>query len=126
LSNTPVAIRPYYAKDDNGKMAFYMDADEQGKRLFNVGAPDADGKGGPLEFFAAHADRTRLRWVIDETAIEVQNPSVVSSVHSARNGQLHFFTLHGVMLNQRPSSGIYLEQHILDNGHISVRKVVAK
>ncbi len=126
LSNTPVAIRPYYAKDDNGKMAFYMDADEQGKRLFNVGAPDADGKGGPLEFFAAHADRTRLRWVIDETAIEVQNPSVVSSVHSARNGQLRFFTLHGVMLNQRPSSGIYLEQHILDNGHVSVRKVVAK
>ena len=71
LSDSPVTIRPYYAKDDNGKHAFFLDSNSNGNRLFNVGNPDADGKGGPLGFFSVHADRTRLRWVIEATYIEV-------------------------------------------------------
>ena len=74
LSAEPVTVRPYYAKQDNGKAAYYMDADANANRLFNVGTPDADGKGGPLAFFSIHADRTRLRWVIEETDIEVEYP----------------------------------------------------
>lgn len=126
LSATPVTIRPYYAKNDNGKMAFYMDADEQGKRLFNVGVPDADGKGGSLEFFAAHADRTRLRWVIDETDIEASFTSSVSPLHEGTSGQHRFFNLQGIPLNQRPVQGIYLERTTHEDGHVSVRKIIAR
>ena len=126
LSATPVAIRPYYAKQDNGKMAFYMDADEQHKRLFNVGAPDADGKGGPLEFFAAHADRTRLRFVIEETDIEAGIPSSISSIKTQDSPQQRFFSLQGTQLNARPVSGIYLEQTIDNEGRVSVKKIITK
>lgn len=126
LSATPVAIRPYYAKQDNGKMAFYMDANEQGKRLFNVGAMDADGKGGPLDFFAAHADRTRLRWVIAETDIEVETPTAISSVQTQNAPQQRFFSLQGTPLSSRPVAGVYLEQTIDNDGHVSVKKILAK
>ncbi len=117
LSSAPVAIHPYYAKHDNGNMAFYMDANEQGNRLFNVGAPDADGKGGPLEFFTIHADRTRLRWVIDETDIEVKD---VTGLHNGTtisgSTDIHYYNLQGVELNQRPSSGFYIESISDTNG----------
>ena len=126
LSATPVAIRPYYAKQDNGKMAFYMDANEQGKRLFNVGAMDADGKGGPLDFFAAHADRTRLRWVIAETDIEVETPTAINSVQTQNAPQQRFFSLQGTPLSSRPVAGVYLEQTIDNDGHVSVKKILAK
>lgn len=126
LSSSPITIRPYYAKDDNGKMAFYMDADEQGKRLFNVGVPDADGKGGPLEFFSLHADRTRLRWVIDETDIEVTQPSAITTTQACTTGKLRLFNLQGIMLNRRPVSGIYIEQTTYDDGRIGVRKVIVR
>ncbi len=110
LSIQPVAIRPYYAKQDNGKMAFYMDATEAANRLFNVGAADADGKGGPLEFFSIHADRTRLRWVIEETDVEVSFPTNIPSVSDTQPSPTRFFTLQGVELEHRPASGIYLEK----------------
>jgi hypothetical protein len=110
LSVQPVAIRPYYAKQDNGKMAFYMDATEAANRLFNVGAADADGKGGPLEFFSIHADRTRLRWVIEETDVEVSFPTNIPSVSDTQPSPTRFFTLQGVELEHRPASGIYLEK----------------
>lgn len=126
LSSSPVTIRPYYAKHDNGKMAFFLDANSNGNRLFNVGAPDTDGKGGPLEFFSLHADRTRLRWVIEETDIEVALPSAIRTAEADGNSQQRFFSLQGVALSKRPASGIYLEQTTHRDGHVSVRKVTAK
>ena len=88
LSAEPVTIRPYYAKQDNGKAAYYMDADANANRLFNVGTPDADGKGGPLAFFSIHADRTRLRWVIEETSIEVEHASEQLAGDVNRDGKV--------------------------------------
>lgn len=126
LSSSPVTIRPYYAKHDNGKMAFFLDATPSGNRLLNVGVPDADDKGGPLEFFSLHADRTRLRWVIEETDIEVALPSAVRTAEAGENSQLRFFSLQGVALSKRPASGLYLEQTLHRDGRVSVRKVIAE
>lgn len=126
LSSSPVTIRPYYAKHDNGKMAFFLDATPSGNRLLNVGVPDADDKGGPLEFFSLHADRTRLRWVIEETDIEVALPSAVRTAEAGENSQLRFFSLQGVELSKRPASGLYLEQTLHRDGRVSVRKVIAE
>lgn len=126
LSSSPVTIRPYYAKHDNGKMAFFLDATPSGNRLLNVGVPDADDKGGPLEFFSLHAERTRLRWVIEETDIEVALPSAVRTAEAGENSQLRFFSLQGVALSKRPASGLYLEQTIHRDGRVSVRKVIAE
>ena len=128
LSKTPVTFRPYYAKTDNGKLAFYMDADEQAKRLFNVGTPDADGKGGPLEFFAAHADRTRLRWVIEETDIEAVD--FTTAIRQVSNGnlqeQVRYYTLHGVELSKQPQYGLYLKQTIRADGTVRTQKILTK
>ena len=127
LSVQPVAIYPYYAKQDNGKMAFYLDATEEGKRLFNVGAADADGKGGPLEFFAGHADRTRLRWVIEETDVEANFPSTaISPINGSRPLPTRFFTLQGIEMNQRPTNGIYMEQTTGADGNINTKKILTK
>ena len=121
LSPSPVTVRPYYAKHDNGKMAFYIDASQSGNKLFNVGNPDADGKGGPLEFFALHADRTRLRWVIDETAIEVQEPTAIRSAGTTP-AVTRYYSLQGTRLMARPQSGIYIEHRTDSNGHVVVVK----
>lgn len=126
LSVQPVAIHPTYAKQDNGKMAFYMDATEEGKRLFNVGAPDADGKGGPLEFFALHADRTRLRWVIEETEVEATFSTGILSANGSRRQSVRYFTMEGIELLHTPSTGIYIERITNVDGSGSVRKLMAQ
>ena len=112
LSKEPVKIHPYYAKMDNGKMAFYMDADASGKRMFNVGA-SADGVTGPLEFFAAHADRTRLRWVIEETSIENDlAPTGIGAIQddeSKLQDDDVWYDMNGRRLNAKPArKGIYI------------------
>lgn len=129
LSSQPATFRPYYAKHDNGKMAFYLDASASGNKLFNVGAPDADGKGGPLEFFGMHADRTRLRWVIDETDIEAVDPvpDGISPVPNASaEGETRYYNLQGVELKSRPVSGIYIRKTIGTDGSVDVKKVLVK
>lgn len=124
LSKTPVAIRPYYAKNDNGKMAYYMDANAEGNRLFNVGNPDADGKGGPLAFFALHADRTRLRWVIDATDVEVE-PTAIQMIDSDDKAvNRRYFNLQGMELSTRPAHGIYIERTTNSTGETQSRKVL--
>ncbi len=123
LSAEAVAIHPTYAKEDNGKMAFYMDADETGKRLFNVGAPDANGKGGPLDFFAMHADRTRLRWVFDKTSVAVNLPTTVRSLSTTTDTVL-YYSVDGRQLARRPRSGICLVKQTLPDGSVVVRKLI--
>ena len=127
LSATPTTFRPYYAKHDNGKMAFFLDASQSGNKLFNVGAPDADGKGGPLEFFSVHADRTRLRWVIQETDIEAVDFVVPSTVAlPSATMATRFFNLQGIELARRPQKGIYIEQTTLPDGTVVTKKRIKK
>lgn len=127
LSVTPVTFRPYFAKYDNGKMAFFLDADETGKRQFNVGAPDADGKGGPLAFFAAHADRTRLRWVIDQTDIEATD-FTITGIHTGsgyhKPKSVRYFNLQGIELRQAPEHGLYIRQTEWPDGSVHSEKIM--
>ncbi|WP_207424955.1 hypothetical protein [Pedobacter sp. SYSU D00535] len=68
LSASPVEIYPYYQKEDNGKHAYSLQVSDLNTKCFNVGNVDATGKGGPLAF-STPADRTRLRWIFDETDV---------------------------------------------------------
>ncbi|MBP5716482.1 MAG: FIVAR domain-containing protein, partial [Bacteroidales bacterium] len=127
LANEPIAICPYYAKHDNGRAAFYMDATAEGKRLFNVGAPDANGKGGPLEFFAMHADRTRLRWVIQETDIEVRDiPAAIRETSANAPIARRYYNLQGVATSARPESGLFLQLVTAPDGSTQTRKIIVK
>lgn len=109
LSDTPVAIRPYYAKNDLGHLAFFLDATAEGNRCFNVGQPDSDGKGGPLEFFNGHADRVRLRWVFEATTTPIT--TAVSSLSSEVPVPVAYYNLQGMRLATPPQSGIYLRRN---------------
>ena len=112
LSAQPVAFRPYYAKQDNGKMAFFMDATEAGKRLFNVGVAEADGT-GQLEFFSAHADRTRLRWVIEETDVEVETTTAIADVADCYGKQRQqVYNLKGQRV-RKPTKGLYIVDGVI-------------
>ena len=59
LTDMPISVRPYYAKTDNDKLAFFIDANATSNKCLNLGTASADGKGGSLEFFNGHTDRTR-------------------------------------------------------------------
>ncbi len=109
LSDTPVAIRPYYAKNDLGHLAFFLDATAEGNRCFNVGQPDSDGKGGPLEFFNGHADRVRLRWVFEATTTPIT--TAVNSFSSEAPVPVAYYNLQGMRLATPPQSGIYLRRN---------------
>ncbi|MBP5515308.1 MAG: fibronectin type III domain-containing protein [Bacteroidaceae bacterium] len=109
LSDTPVAIRPYYAKNDLGHLAYYLDATAEGNRCFNVGQPDSDGKGGPLEFFNGHADRVRLRWVFEATTTPVT--TAVSSLSADVPTHVVYYNLQGMQLTSPPRSGIYIVRY---------------
>ena len=126
LSASPVAIRPYYAGQDNGKMAFYMDANDGNIRCFNVGLLDGDGKGGPMDFSTLHADRTRLRWVIEETDVEAS--TIVTAVTTAAQEAtaVSYYSLQGTRLSQRPSRGLYLELRVSADGRQQATKRIAK
>ena len=125
LSAAPATIYPRYSKHDNGHAAFFLDADESGKRLFNVGNPDADGKGGPLAIFSLHADRTRLRWVIEPTPI----PPVFDGISvraATRPASTRYFSLQGIALSSPPRQGVYIEQRTEADGTVTAHKVAAR
>ena len=127
LSPTPVAIRPYYAKNDNGKMAFYMDAAASAIRCFNVGLLESDGTSGPLDFFTIHADRTRLRWVIEKTAIEA--PTFLTGVTTVRPSAataIAAYNLQGMKIRQQPAHGLYIEHVVAADGSMQVKKKLVK
>lgn len=124
LSVEPVGIHPLFAKMDNGKMAFFMDATEAANRLFNVGTLDSDGKGGPLEFFSIHADRTRLRWVMEISDVNIAEYTSVPSVSDATATSVSYFTPQGIELYDKPAQGVYIECITKSDGTITVRKVM--
>ncbi|WP_027455246.1 hypothetical protein [Xylanibacter brevis] len=123
LTDMPLSVRPYYAKTDNDKLAFFIDVSSTSNKCLNVGTADANGTGGPLEFFNGHADRTRLRWVIEPTAFDptagilpMQHPVVKS----------RFYNLQGTVLQSRPSHGIYIESCTGSDGTPIFRKCFRK
>ncbi len=126
LSENPVSIRPYFAKMDNGKAAFFLYADQTEKPLFGVGKVNENADGGELAILSFHADRTRMRWVIDETEIEPVITSIDNVRTSAHEAAVRYYNLQGVQLNSRPERGIFIE-HVSDaNGNVLIRKVMAK
>ena len=125
LSATPATIRPYYAKQDNGKMAFYMFADDKMNRCLNVGNPDSDNKGGPLGFFSGYADRTRLRWVIEETDIEVTTGFDSLTPSEGTTPSVRYYNLQGMVLSAPPARGVYLRCETMPDG-IKIRKLLRK
>jgi hypothetical protein len=120
LSPSPATIYPRYAKHDNNHAAYFLDADASGQRLFNVGNPDPDGKGGPLNIFALHADRTRLRWVILPTAV-APLPTDIRATHPAPYA-VRYFSLQGIALPAPPRRGLFIEQHLMPDGTTTMHK----
>lgn len=123
LSTEPVTVYPYYAKEDNGKHAFYIQTSPDNNRCFNVGKPDADGKQGSIAF-ASPADRTRLRWVIEQL-------DVTTSINDAKTETIQtepvaheYYTIQGVRIASRPASGIYIEKIIYADGNSDTVKRV--
>lgn len=126
LSKDPVSIYPYYAKLDNGKMAFFMYANNDRNRLFNVGNA-VDAMGGPIDFFALSADRTRLRWVIEVTEFESDLPP--TSVRDIKNGisgagRVRYYNLQGIELRQEPQHGLYIRQSEGEDGTVHAEKIM--
>lgn len=105
LSAEPVAVYAYYAKDDNGKHAFYIQKSADNTRLIQIGTPDADGKGGSVAF-AYQADRTRLRWVIEQLDVATGISDVADGRGSSEPVSVEYYNLQGMKLNGLPSSGI--------------------
>ena len=124
LSAEPVAIYPYYAKTDNGHLAFFLDASEAANRCIQIGSTDASLKEGPITFFGGHADRTRMRWVFDETEIEAVTGIKPVLSNDGQGSFIGYYNLQGIQLKARPTSGIFIEVFIHENGTTSSRKVV--
>ena len=123
LSTTPVAIYPYYAKTDNGKLAFFLDASEAANRCIQIGSTDASLKEGPITFFGGHADRTRMRWVFEET--EEEAITAISHPSSSPNGiTIGYYNLQGMPLTEKKQSGVYIEIGTDAKGKLVTRKVV--
>ncbi|MCR5269398.1 MAG: hypothetical protein K6D91_00065 [Prevotella sp.] len=123
LTDMPLSVRPYYAKTDNDKLAFFIDVSSTSNKCLNVGTADANGTGGPLDFFNGHADRTRLRWVIVPTAFD---PTAGIAPMQQTIGAPRFYNLHGAALHARPAHGIYIESIAGPDGTPTYRKCFSK
>lgn len=121
LSAEPVTVYPYYAKDDNGKHAFYIETSPDNNRCLNVGTPDADGKGGSIAF-AWPADRTRLRWVVDELDIASAIKGTGNNGGRGKPTATEYYNMHGMRLDNVPHNGIYIVKTTFADGTVTTRK----
>lgn len=121
LSAEPVTVYPYYAKDDNGKHAFYIETSPDNNRCLNVGTPDADGKGGSIAF-AWPADRTRLRWVVDELDIESAIKGIGNNGGRGKPTATEYYNMHGMRLDNVPHKGIYIVKTTFADGTVTTHK----
>lgn len=124
LSETPAIIYPYYAKEDNGKHAFYMQTSATNNRCLNVGTIDADGKGGTVSF-AYPADRARLRWIIEELDIMTGIEEIADGKQQGRPIAIRYYNLQGVEINGLPQQGIYVKTYIYEDGSVKTQKAVS-
>lgn len=121
LSAEPVTVYPYYAKDDNGKHAFYIETSPDNNRCLNVGTPDADGKGGSIAF-AWPADRTRLRWVVDELDIASAIKGTGNNGGRGEPTATEYYNMQGMRLDNVPHKGIYIVKTTFADGTVTTRK----
>ena len=121
LSAEPVTVYPYYAKDDNGKHAFYIETSPDNNRCLNVGTPDADGKGGSIAF-AWPADRTRLRWVVDELDIASAIKGTGNNGGRGKPTATEYYNMQGMRLDNVPHKGIYIVKTTFADGTVTTRK----
>lgn len=121
LSAEPVTVYPYYAKDDNGKHAFYIETSPDNNRCLNVGTPDADGKGGSIAF-AWPADRTRLRWVVDELDIASAIKGTGNNGGLGKPTATEYYNMQGMRLDNVPHNGIYIVKTTFADGTVTTRK----
>ena len=121
LSAEPVTVYPYYAKDDNGKHAFYIETSPENNRCLNVGTPDADGKGGSIAF-AWPADRTRLRWVVDELDIASAIKGTGNNGGRGKPTATEYYNMQGMRLDNVPHNGIYIVKTTFADGTVTTRK----
>lgn len=121
LSAEPVTVYPYYAKDDNGKHAFYIETSPDNNRCLNVGTPDADGKGGSIAF-AWPADRTRLRWVVDELDIASAIKGTDNNGGRGKPTATEYYNMQGMRLDNVPHNGIYIVKTTFADGTVTTHK----
>ena len=121
LSAEPVTVYPYYAKDDNGKHAFYIETSPDNNRCLNVGTPDADGKGGSIAF-AWPADRTRLRWVVDELDIASAIKGTGNDGDRGKPTATEYYNMQGMRLDNVPHKGIYIVKTTFADGTVTTHK----
>ena len=121
LSAEPVTVYPYYAKDDNGKHAFYIETSPDNNRCLNVGTPDADGKGGSIAF-AWPADRTRLRWVVDELDIASAIKGTGNNGGRGKPTATEYYNMQGMRLDNVPHNGIYIVKTTFADGTVTTHK----
>lgn len=121
LSAEPVTVYPYYAKDDNGKHAFYIETSPDNNRCLNVGTPDADGKGGSIAF-AWPADRTRLRWVVDELDIASAIKGTGNDDGRGKPTATEYYNMQGMRLDNVPHNGIYIVKTTFADGTVTTHK----
>lgn len=121
LSAEPVTVYPYYAKDDNGKHAFYIETSPDNNRCLNVGTPDADGKGGSIAF-AWPADRTRLRWVVDELDIAAAIKGTGNNGGRGKPTATEYYNMQGMRLDNVPHNGIYIVKTTFADGTVTTHK----
>lgn len=121
LSAEPVTVYPYYAKDDNGKHAFYIETSPDNNRCLNVGTPDADGKGGSIAF-AWPADRTRLRWVVDELDIASSIKGTGNNGGRGKPTATEYYNMQGMRLDNVPHKGMYIVKTTFADGTVTTRK----
>lgn len=121
LSAEPVTVYPYYAKDDNGKHAFYIETSPDNNRCLNVGTPDADGKGGSIAF-AWPADRTRLRWVVDELDIASAIKGTGNNGGRGKPTATEYYNMQGMRLDNVPHKGMYIVKTTFANGTVTTNK----
>ena len=121
LSAEPVTVYPYYAKDDNGKHAFYIETSPDNNRCLNVGTPDADGKGGSIAF-AWPADRTRLRWVVDELDIASAIKGTGNNGGRGKPTATEYYNMQGMRLDNVPHKGMYIVKTTFADGTVTTRK----
>lgn len=121
LSAEPVTVYPYYAKDDNGKHAFYIETSPDNNRCLNVGTPDADGKGGSIAF-AWPADRTRLRWVVDELDIASAIKGTGDDGGRGKPTATEYYNMQGMRLDNVPHNGMYIVKTTFADGTVTTHK----
>ncbi len=121
LSAEPVMVYPYYAKDDNGKHAFYIETSPDNNRCLNVGTPDADGKGGSIAF-AWPADRTRLRWVVDELDIASAIKGTGNNGGRGKPTATEYYNMQGMRLDNVPHKGMYIVKTTFADGTVTTHK----